>query len=333
MSIFGKVLAALNVLAAIAFLCVAGLDYAKRQAWTFAVLQQDFILNGLPVDENENDVEGRPLVQFIGKRMQQQLFTGVPEQPVQTQRQEVERRNKALRDEIEAQANPAAKKTVIANALLPLARTWGHRDELRRQIHDQDVDALLASDGLVESVFKEALQGKIETGEELGVDARRQAIAHLLFNLSDKPDDQRRALAVVGLKAFTSEVDSQATALVNMVPGIQHALHADLAAFEKEHDDLIRQIVVLAGRIRQLEATLQAQTLLKEQHRTLVAARKADVQNVRAEIAQATKATEIALQGQSRLEEALFRAREAIKAAGEKNQQLLQQITTTEFGR
>jgi hypothetical protein len=335
MSILGKVLAILNVLAAVAFLVVAGLDYGKRQAWAFAVLQQDFILNGLPVDETDKDVEGRPLVNLIGKRMQQQLFAGLPQEPVATQRQEVERRQKALRDEIEAQPDAAAKKRVIENALLPLARTWGHRDQWRREIRDpkQEVDALLASDGLVETAFKEALQGKTETGEQLGPEERRHAIAHLLCNLNDKPEDQRRTLAVVGLKAYTAAVDSQATALANMAPEIQRALDADRVAFEREHGDLIRQIVVLAGRVRELQATLQEQTLLKQEHATLVAARKADVQNVRAEIAQATKATEIALQGQSRLEQALFQTREAIRAAADKNQQLLRQITTAELGR
>ena len=99
MSVFSKVLMVLNVLAAIAFLCVAGLDYGKRQAWTFAVLKQDFILNGLPVDDNEKDVEGRPVVNLVGKSMQKQLFTGLQE-PVTTQVKEVERRQKTLRGEI-----------------------------------------------------------------------------------------------------------------------------------------------------------------------------------------------------------------------------------------
>lgn len=155
----------------------------------------------------------------------------------------------------------------------------------------------------------------------------------MLCTLSDKPDDLRRTLAVAGLKAYAAELDSQATALANMVPEIQRALDQDLVAFEREHGDLIRQIVVLAGRVRELQTTLQEQTMLKQEHATLVAARKADVQNVRAEIVQAAKATEIALQGQDRLEQALFQTRVAIKAAGDKNQQLLRQIATAELGR
>jgi hypothetical protein len=334
MSTLNKVLAVLNVLAALAFLCLVGLDYGQRQSWMFAVLQQDFFLKGLPVDDTEKDIEGRPLVNAIGQRMQGQLFTGLSE-PVNTQKAEVERRSRALRAEIEAEPNPEAKKQIIAGALVPLLRTWGQRDELQRKIRDPQVsvETLLASDGPFEAAFKEALEGKTVADETLGLDERRQAIAHVLFNLSDKPEDHRRTLAVIGVRAYTREVDSQATALHAMIPQIQHAMEADLAAFEVEHKSLIREIVNSAERVRHLNDTLQKQTLLVQQHATLVAARKDDVQKVTAEIDAAKKATETALQGQSRLEDALFQAHQAIAAAGEKNQQLLRQITTLELGR
>jgi chromosome segregation ATPase len=329
MTTLNKVLAVLNGLAAIAFLCVAGLDYGARQAWMFAVLQQDFILRGLPVDAKETDVDGRPLVQSIGKRMQDQLFAGLSGPKLKTQSAEVERRKTALRTEIDGAANPEAKKKIIAAALVPLARTWGQRDELQRKIHDPkvSVDDLLDANGPFETAFKEA------TDQSRGQEERRQAIAHLLFNLGDNPDDHRRALAIVGLKAYNQEVDSQATALADMVPQIQHALEADLTAFEVEHKDLVRQIVVLADQVRQLNETLKKQTLLAQDHAAQVAAREGDVKTVRAEIEKAKKAAALADQGQSRLEDALFRARQAIAAAGGKNQQLLRQLTTLELSR
>ena len=78
---------------------------------------------------------------------------------------------------------------LVANALVPLARTWGQRDELQRKI-ESNVDAVLASDGDFEAAFKEALEGKTATEQELAFEERRQAIAHLLFNLSDNFDGQ-----------------------------------------------------------------------------------------------------------------------------------------------
>jgi chromosome segregation ATPase len=327
MTTLNKVLAVLNALAAIAFLCVAGLDYGARQAWMFAVLQQDFVLHGLPVDDNEKDVEGRPVFQLVGKRMQDQLFAGLAGPKISTQGAEVEERKKAVRRGIDEAAEPEAKKKVLAAALMPLTRTWGQRDELQRTIAKENVDELLAPEGPFETAFKEA------TDERRGLEERRQAIAHLLFNLSDNPDDHRRTLAVVGLQAYTQEVDSQATALSKMVPEIQHALEADLAAFEVEHQELVRQIVVQADRVRELNEKLKKQTLLAQDHATQVTARKADVKAVLEEIEKAKKAANLADQGQSRLEAALFRARQAIASAGDKNQQLLRQMTSLELGR
>jgi hypothetical protein len=206
---------------------------------------------------------------------------------------------------------------------------------LQRRIRDPKVDVatLLATDGPLDAAFKEALEGKTVGDQVLGFNERRQAIAHLLFNLTDKPEDHGRVLRVVGLEAYTREVDSQATALANMAPEIQHALDADLTAFEVEHKKFIAQIVVLAERVRNLDENWKRQTLSVQHHQTLVAARKTDVQNVRAEIAEAMKASQIALEGQSRLEHALFQANQAIAAAADKNQQLLQRINHLELGR
>jgi hypothetical protein len=334
MSTLNKVLAVLNVLAAIGFLCVAGLDYGKRQAWMYAVRQQDFIIKGLPVDENEKDVDGTPLLRAVGKGMQQQLFSGLSDS-VTTQKDEVKRRYDALRTEINEAPDPDTKKKIIETVLLPLTRTWGQHDELKRKIGDPQVsvDTLLASDGPFEAAFMEAREGKTAAGQDLGVEERREAIAHLLFNLSDKPDYHARTVRVVGLAAYTREVDSQATALQNMVPEIQHALEADLTAFEVEHKELVRQIVAMAERVRELNETLKKKRLLAQHHTTLIAARKSDVEKLGAEINVAKKAADLALAGQSRLEEALFRADQAITTALEKNQQLLQQIDTLELGR
>jgi chromosome segregation ATPase len=325
MTTLNKVLAVLNGLAAIAFLCVAGLDYGARQAWTFAVLQQDFVLHGLPVDNMEKTVDGRPLVELVGKRMESQLFAGLAPS-VTTQSKEVENRKTALRSEIDGAADAQTRKQILLAALLPLARTWGQRDELHRKITKENIDDLLAAEGPFEAAFKEA------TNERLGLEERRQAIAHLLFNLRDNPDDHRRALAVVGLEAYTQEVDSQATALSNMVPQIVDALKADLTAFEVEHKELVRQIIVLADQVRELNEKLKKQSLLAQDHAAQVTARQANVQAVLGEIEKAKKAASLADKGQSRLEGALVRARQAIAAAGEKNQQLLRQITTLELG-
>ena|SRR2546422_10158626 len=87
MTTFGKVLAILNVVGAVAFIWLAAMDYGKHQAWAFQVQQGNFILQGLPVDETDTNADGEVLVNLIGKRMLEQLFSGAG-QPVKTQADE-----------------------------------------------------------------------------------------------------------------------------------------------------------------------------------------------------------------------------------------------------
>ena len=53
MSGFGKLLAVLNVLAAIAFVVFAGMDWGQRQRWAYAAYLHDVIVDGLPIDDKE----------------------------------------------------------------------------------------------------------------------------------------------------------------------------------------------------------------------------------------------------------------------------------------
>ena len=51
MTLLGKILAALNVLAALAFATLLVMAYGKRQAWSFAVFRHDVQLLGLPIEK------------------------------------------------------------------------------------------------------------------------------------------------------------------------------------------------------------------------------------------------------------------------------------------
>ena len=58
MSLLGKIFAILNVIAAVAVVVIARMDYAQRDRWAYAVstaIESNF-LDGLPIDERR---EGR----------------------------------------------------------------------------------------------------------------------------------------------------------------------------------------------------------------------------------------------------------------------------------
>src|SRR5438132_10761359 len=114
MGTFAKVLAVVNVVAALGFVCLAATDYARRRSWEFTLLAQDFQYNGLAVDDKQKDAEGQSLKELAGKTMQQALGA-----TVSTQIEEVDARHTAVLSAINGAAD---KKAEVVKFVLPLAR-------------------------------------------------------------------------------------------------------------------------------------------------------------------------------------------------------------------
>jgi hypothetical protein len=324
MGTLGKALAVINILAAIAFILVAGLDYGRRQAWCYAVLEQDLMIDGLPVDDQELDLQGNPLQDSVGPRMQRDLFEKAPARPpVKTQIEEVANRKAQLKA---AAGNDPAKLQAI---LVPLAETAGKRSDVRAIT---DASALNTR---FEKYFNDVeLPTKTtEGGQGLSLGERRQAIARLLFATSQSNDDYNRTLAAVGLAAYTRAVSDQANILQNMIPVYKSELAHDSTACEVEHKYLLQQIVALAERVGDLQQSLDKQTALREQHRALVQKRSEVVADLQKTIASARKATEAALAQQTTTEAETFAAAKAVTETELKNQELERAVKSLEVGR
>lgn len=90
MSVWGKVLAVLNLLAAGGFVYLAMMDYDQRRTWAYHGLKQNLIAEGVPVDASVTDIQNVPLVEALDpgslKRIQQ-----MGGQPLKTQEEELKR--------------------------------------------------------------------------------------------------------------------------------------------------------------------------------------------------------------------------------------------------
>lgn len=128
MSILGKILAILNVLAVIGALALLAMDYAKRQTWAYAVYRQKLVIDGLPVDENEVDGQGHKLVDDLTPATQQDIFKG--SSPVKTQLEEVKRVQNELNSKIQGAGDKKKQIYVLARVLTPLALTGEQREQL-----------------------------------------------------------------------------------------------------------------------------------------------------------------------------------------------------------
>lgn len=127
MSLFGKILAVLNILGAAGFVCVAALDYGKRQTWAQAVYKHDLFIHGIPVDEEQLNHEGRKLTEYLGPETQKELFAG---RAVTTQTAEAQSLYQTLKGKIGSATEVPQQINLYSRVLLPLAGTNRDRERL-----------------------------------------------------------------------------------------------------------------------------------------------------------------------------------------------------------
>jgi hypothetical protein len=343
MGLLGKILAIFNVLAAIGFLVVAVMDYGKQRAWSTLVFQQDLLRDGLPLDDTEKDADGDVISQKIGASTLQQLLTGG--QPVTTQVAEVKGRQTALQNAISQAGGEPEQRAKMKEILLPLATTFGEREELKRRIDTEPMDQLQGDDGPFKAAFREALEGKTaakikEPGADaatlrpVGEDLRRHAIAHLLFNLGDKPESyDQRLQGVIGVKAFLAEVTNQVAVTKDLLDSYEAAIRNESHPFELKDRELISQIIAFAQRLQEQREVLQKQETNRDVHRALVNKRKQDITEMLARIDNEKKILDANLARQKELETALDKANKEAAQTSETNKALEKQIRSRETGR
>src|SRR4051794_10819131 len=111
MSLFGKILALLNVFGAIGLACLALLDFNARYKWTHAVHFHDLLVRGLPVNDAEADSDTVPRVRRLKSdektlvKEAQDLFSTVGGSPSATQMEEVDMVKADLDAKLQAAAN------------------------------------------------------------------------------------------------------------------------------------------------------------------------------------------------------------------------------------
>src|SRR5947209_19631368 len=97
MSMLGRILLFLNVLAALGFFVVAGMDWGKRYQWAEAALEHRLVVDGLPLDDAAKDREGKPASKDLREDTVKKLFASAGGPPVHTQIEEVKR----IKDELQ----------------------------------------------------------------------------------------------------------------------------------------------------------------------------------------------------------------------------------------
>jgi hypothetical protein len=348
MSLFGKVLAVLNLLAAGGFLYLAATDYKARQDWSYSVFRYDLAINGLPVDQSQTDEQGRPAYLNIGEKLGQEL-TGSSE--ALTQEDALER----LRTEMISRAeNPAVKSTLVdpkspfagskvakwVEVLLPLATSVKEREAVRNRLSNLSD----ASTAPLEKKFNETFDEAKSFPER---ERKREAIARIFVALVDvlapppaqggggQPDavestDYRRARGVVGVEHLSAALDAQARRLEEMASHVDDGRNRERTRFAREHAALLASLLELHHELRSLKTIRDTKEVQAQKAKDLAAKQKELVAALKKQMGEEQTLTAAELDRLAAEQEELFKIRVLLRDAKRVNLELEAKVTELE---
>ncbi len=350
MSILGKVLAVLNVLAAALFIFLAAADYGRRQTWTYAVYRLDLDLDGLPVDADQRDADGGRAVDKVSDKTMQEMFRSVGGVPAnlppeeRTQLAEVRRVHDKLKQDID-QSPPPQRLAKARSLVLPLQRTQRDRILMYQRFTKEKPDDLLGPEGPFEKAFSEVLAPQSPAGKPWTAADRKAAIAHLLFNLN--PDRSafnleslfnlgadtewgERVQVVVGQAALADEVNRQASAVAAMTDEVKTLVDQDRARFEARHRQVIGELQVLAQGLANRRTALATATEQLNRHKVLLTARQQDLAALRDKLETSRERADKAAKELEKLETRLFKAKQDVGKGLDRTRELEGEIRAIE---
>lgn len=328
MTILGKILAILNVLAVLGFMYLAVADWSKRQSWSYAVYRRQLAIDGLPLEAEQRDpAEDIRLVDRQGEVVMDDLkrAAGGQQAVPATQQEELQAVRADVQNKVNGQDGEDKKADLLRLWLQPLARTTPERNELKAMKFDQ----LQAK---FNALFEGALKPAFDANGKPVRDAagKRQEIAHLLFNLSDTDIWHQRVLTVVGLKAYVQEATAQAAALADMAYNVRLAVTRDRSAFEAANQAVVKEVRTQADYLEGRKAYLATQEKLKLKNDELVTERTKERNQFKAELEKARKETAAALVDQAKFEKALFEAERRLRDAARANEAYERELRSLE---
>jgi hypothetical protein len=319
MSIAGKVLAVFNVLAALAaFIYFLPTAWGTRQSWAYAYYRHELVLDGLPLDKEEKDTEGRALVDKMSDTTRRQLFQTAGT-PVDTQTAEIDR--------IRGTMEEAKALEVLKN----MARTGAERDEVFAFEQGEKSNLDKAERDRLQEKFRDPKALVFEEVDKAkDPSSKRAAIARVLFNAYTDEEKEKRLPVVIGLREFAREVNLEADAVVAMTARVRRGMARDLTSFEASYPQLIKDIQVIAEKIEDAKKQLEVQEGLSKSHNTLVMKRTSDVAEIKKSIYEAKQATQRAMTALANEQKLLFQAEAEVGKRAKENEDMEKEIRRKE---
>lgn len=334
MSLFGKILAVLNVLAAIAFFSIGAMDYSHRTQWSYSHFRHQLALHGMPVDKNDDAwrLDGRSIKTDLTENTLKDIYQTVGNDPSLTQVEELSKLQAAIQNEINQAPDIDAKRAVLARYLIPIQKTGEDRERIRAQLaaakNETEITALWNT---LVATFDDAKKENGDTKRDLLT--RRQIIADLLYNI--RPDNQwhARVQTVVGLDQYSQAADRQADRLSKMSQRMRDAIADERTQFVNNYLVLIPELEILSKELKRYDERLTEQKGLLNRYTAMKNARSAEVAELNQKIQDATRIVAAETASLHSLEARLFAVQKQLAAAQADNQKLEREIRANEAGK
>jgi len=341
MSLYGKIFAILNILAAIGFVVVAGMDWAQRERWAYSVFRHDLLVDGLPIDAQERDAEEKPRVENLSPETLTAILPASSGPQVKTQQEEVERIRSQVQSKIADSAVPGTKSQKLARYLGPLARTATERDNLNQIMAAPQNDAAAEK---LEKDFTHEFDGVREVGADgakHSVQQRKENAARLLFclgeSLHEDPNTDyfaspayKRFVNVVGLSGAARAADDQAIVLQKMTEEEIAAHEAELKQFVNNLDQAIYRTQGISNAVEQQDRLLKFKVIEVAKAKALVEERKAKIADLKDQLAALQKKTDAKLAEQAASEQEIMDRLIELRDTNATNQKLEKDIRQLE---
>jgi len=328
MSTLGKVLAVFNVLAAIAFLVVAAMDYYSRQSWAYSHFRHELALHGLPIDPQDDSwrLPGRSISAAFGRDANKDLFP--PNGGPATQEDEVRGTATAMKQGVDGAADINAKRAIIAEHLLPELSRAEERDEVLRELlalKDQaGVDALM---NRFNGIAERALNPRADR------EARRRAIADFLYNFEYSAERHARVERVVGLEQYVAAAERHVVRLRDMIARDQRVMADEQTSFVAQYQGTLPELTILGDQLKALQDKLIEQKDLVQKHTALRNARQAEVNTLNTQLAEAKQSVARERAALAGIQRELFAVQQDVAEAQARNQQLERELRNKESGK
>jgi predicted XRE-type DNA-binding protein len=334
MSLFGKILAVFNVLAAIAFFSIAAMDYSARSQWSYSHFRHQLALHGMPVDKHDDAwrLSGRTIQGDLTENSLKDIYQSVGGDPSVTQIEELNKLQAAIQNEVNNAPDIEAKRAVLARYLIPIQNTGEDREKIRAQIAaaktQTEVEALWNT---FVGIFDDAKKENGESKRDLLT--RRQLIADLLYNIRSDNLWQARVQTVVGLDQYSLAADRQAERLAKMSQRMRDAIADERTKFVTNYMVLIPELENLNKELKRYDERLTEQKSLLNRYTAMKNARTAEVAELNQQIQEATRIVAAETAHLHALEARLFAVQKQLAAAQAENLKLEREIRTSEAGK